>query len=293
MASEFKYAGNDFVPTLRHDTYPEINPLNVDLHGKTVVITGASKGIGRAIALSFAKSGVSGLVILARSDLASLENEILAVAEEASRSQPKVLRLAFDITDRTQVESAARQVESTFGGVDILVNNAGYLDSFDAFADTDPDDWWRTYEVNVKGVYLMARAFLPLVLKSNDKTIIACASIGAVSTQPGMSAYQSSKTAVVRLNDLLMVDYGEQGLLAYAIHPGGVWTDMAEKMPKHTHPLFVDTAELAGDFLVWLTRKRREWLAERYINVTWDVSELLMRKDEIVQNDLLKLRMRV
>ena len=211
------------------------------------------------MALSFARAGASSIAVLARSDAPSLEDELYQAAEEANRSPPNILRLAVDITNREQVDHAAREVESKFGFVDILVNNAGCLDSFQPLADTDPDEWWSTYEVNVKGLYFMNRSFLPLVLKSTEKTIVATASVGAVSTRPGISAYQCSKTAVVRLNDLLMAEYGCQGLLAYAIHPGGVWTDMARKMPKETHHMFIDTPELVGDVLVWLTNERREW----------------------------------
>jgi len=247
------------VSTLRHDTYSEIDPLKADLSGKNVLITGASKGIGRATALSFAKAGASGIVLLARSDLASLESEILETAKAANRSAPKVLRLAVDTTDRAQVEKAAKEVESSLGSIDILINNAGYLEENRPLVESDPDEWWYVYEVNVKGVYLVTRSFLPLMLKSKDKTVIVTSSIGAVTTRAGFSAYQSTKTTVLRLNDFLMAEYGSQGLLAYGIHPGGVMTKLAQNMPKELHGVLTDKPELAGDSLVWLTKERREW----------------------------------
>ncbi|KAK5191079.1 hypothetical protein LTR92_008798 [Exophiala xenobiotica] len=286
-------SGVNFVSTIRHDTYSEIDPLKADLSGKNVLITGASKGIGRATALSFAKAGASGIVLLARSDLSSLESEILEAAKEANRSAPKVLRLAADTTDRAQVEKAAKEVESSLGSIDILINNAGYLEENRPLVESDPDEWWYAYEVNVKGVYLVTRSFLPLVLKSKDKTTIVTSSVGAVTTRAGFSAYQSTKTTVLRLNDFLMAEFGSQGLLAYGIHPGGVMTKLAQNMPKEMHGLLSDKPELAGDSLVWLTKERREWLADRYISVNWDVSELLAKKEEILQKDLLKIRLRV
>ena len=251
--------GYDFVPTRRHDTYAQIDPLKADLSGKVVVITGASKGIGKATAISYAKAGASGIAILARSDLTSLEGELLEAAKQAGRAQPKIVRLTADITNRNEVEQAASEVAATFGQVDILINNAGTLEGFVPLAESDPDAWWWTFEVNVKGVYLTTRSFLPLVLKSQAKTVILISSIGAHLVAPGASSYQMTKLAILRLGSFLMVDYGQQGLLAYSIHPGGVPTELGLNMPKHMHAVLGDKAELAADALVFLTKERQEW----------------------------------
>ena len=212
--------GVNFVQTLHHDTYPTISPSHADLSGKVVVLTGASRGIGRATALSYAKAGVSGIVVLARSDLSSLKDELVAAAKDANRAEPRVLSLGVDATDRAAVAKAAEDVKSAFGRVDILINNAGYLEPAVPIENSDPEEWWRTWEVNVKGVYLMTKFFLPLLLESELKTAVAVSSIGAHLTAPGMSAYQTTKSAVLRLNDFLMAEYGEKGLIAFGIHPG-------------------------------------------------------------------------
>lgn len=248
-----------FVPTLHHDTYARIDPTQTDLSGRNVLITGASRGLGKAMAVSYAKAGVSGIAILARSDLSSVEGELVEAAKKAGHSPPKIVRLTADATDRAAVEKAAQQVATSFDSIDILINNAGYLETFKPMADTDPDEWWKVFEVNVKGVYLTTRSFLPLVLKSNEKTVVMVSSIGGVATRAGASAYQTTKTAVLRLNDFLMAEYGEQGLLAFGIHPGGVMTELAKTMPKELHGNLNDTAELAGDTIVFLTKERREW----------------------------------
>jgi NAD(P)-dependent dehydrogenase (short-subunit alcohol dehydrogenase family) len=182
-----------------------------------VAITGASKGIGRATALSFAKAGAGGIVLLARSrsDLSRLEDELVREAEP-----PQVLSLAVDVTDRAAVERAAATVKSRFGKVDVLINNAGYLEDWAPIADSDPEDWWKTWEVNVKGVYLVTKFFVPLLLQGALKTVVAVSSIGALVTTPGISAYQTTKAAVLRLNDCLMAEYGDKGLIAFGIHPG-------------------------------------------------------------------------
>ena len=249
----------NFVPTLHHDTYPAIDPLKADLSGKYVLITGASKGIGRVTALSFAKAGASGIAILARSDLSSLESELYDIAEKAGRSRPKVLSLTADQTNESQVAAAAEKVTSQFGRLDILINNAGYLETWKPIASSDVADWWKTFEVNVKGVYLMDRALIPLLLKGGDKTIIVVTSMGAHVVVPAGSAYQTTKLAVIRLNNFLVAEYGEQGLLAYAVHPGGVPTELAKGMPEFMHEVLQDTPELASDMIVWLVRERREW----------------------------------
>jgi hypothetical protein len=88
-----------------------------------------------------------------------------------------------------------------------------------------------------------------------------------------------------------MVEYGEQGLLAYNIHPGGIKTDVASRLPEYVKKLLVDSPEMASDAICWLTGERREWLAGRYVSCNWDVEELVGRKREIVEGDKLKMRM--
>jgi NAD(P)-dependent dehydrogenase (short-subunit alcohol dehydrogenase family) len=182
-----------------------------------VAITGASKGIGRATALSFAKAGAGGIVLLARSrsDLSRLEDELVREA-----NPPQILSLAVDVTDRAAVEKAAATVKSRFGKVDVLINNAGYLGDWAPIADSDPEDWWKTWEVNVKGVYLVTKFFVPLLLEGALKTVVAVSSIGAIVTTPRLSAYETTKAAMLKLNDYLMAGYGDKGLIAFGIHPG-------------------------------------------------------------------------
>ncbi|EIM87434.1 NAD-P-binding protein [Stereum hirsutum FP-91666 SS1] len=289
------HTGVSFTKTIHHDTYPFIDPLKSSGFHKShsVFITGASKGIGRQTAISFAQSGASKIAIGARSSLDSVESEILDAASKAGHPAPQVMKIQLDVLDKESVKRAAQQVDKAFGegGLDILVNNAAWLETFKPMGDADVDDWWYTWEMNVRGVFLMTHAFLPLLLKSKEKTILNLTSIGAHLTAPGASAYQSSKLAVIRLTEFMMVDYGAQGLLVYTIHPGGVPTDMGLRMPEEAHVVLIDTAALSGDSIAFLTRDRRQWLAGRYISCTWDMEELLEMKDEIVAGDKLKVRM--
>jgi NAD(P)-dependent dehydrogenase (short-subunit alcohol dehydrogenase family) len=287
--------GSDFTPTLHHDTYPAIDPASqAGLRGRHVFITGASRGIGRATALSFAKAGAGAIAIGARSDLQPLEREILAAAEAAHPGSrpPKVVRVPLDVAEPASVHSAALQLEQALDGrLDILINNAGYLESPLPLAESDPEEWWLAMTINLRGPYLVARAMLPWMLRGGDKTIINLSSIGAHRIRPGMSGYQISKLALLRLTEFLAVEYAGQGLLAYAIHPGGVMTELAGRMPAYTHPLLVDKPELAGDTLAFLAAERRDWLSGRYVSANWDMVEFLAKAEEITRGDLLKVRL--
>jgi hypothetical protein len=85
-------------------------------------------------------------------------------------------------------------------------------------------------------------------------------------------------------------EYSDQGVVTFAIHPGGVATELALNMPEALHALLVDKPELAGDSIAWLTQDRKEWLNGRYVSVNWDLPELVSKRDEIVEGDKLKMR---
>ena len=98
--------------------------------------------------------------------------------------------------------------------------------------------------------------------------------------RPGASGYQTSKLALLRLTEFLAAEYADQGLLAYAIHPGGVLTELGSRMPAHTHAILVDTPELAGDTLAFLATERRDWLSGRYISVNWDTRDIARLREQ-------------
>jgi NAD(P)-dependent dehydrogenase (short-subunit alcohol dehydrogenase family) len=250
--------------------------------------------VGKATAISYARAGASGIAIAARSSLEDVSKEMLAAAAKAGRKEPEIVTINLDVTDNKSVTAARDQVSKAFGDkLDILINNAGYLSTFHPIAETDPDEWWRDWEVNIKGVYLMTRAFIPMLSRSAAKTIINLTSIGALTLPPGASAYCPGKLAVLRFSEFIGVDHAKEKILAYSVHPGGVKTELALGMPEDMHSFLVDEVSLSGDTLVWLTRERREWLAGRYVTVTWDMEELEARKDEILKGDLLKVRLAV
>ncbi|KAF3061293.1 Oxidoreductase UcpA [Daldinia childiae] len=281
----------DVTSVVHNDTYPAIDSAKANLSGKAVLITGASKGLGRAISVSFAKAGASMIAIGARSDLSTTVSEIKAAAEKVGKPEPIILALKLDVADPKSVDDAAAQVKESFGRMDIVINNAGIFDVA-MILDTDPEKWWNIWRVNVMGPYNTARSFLPLLLEGSNKTIVTLSSVGAHLVGPGLSAYQPSKLAVLRLSEFISAEYGDKGIVAYCIHPGNIPTDMvADVLVPEIRDAFVETPELSADSLVYLTSERRDWLAGRYINVTWDLPELMEKKDEIVKGDKLKVRL--
>ena len=180
--------GPMFVPTQRHDTYPAIDPSKADLSGKVVLITGASKGIGKAAAISLAQAGVRGLVLLARSDLTPAKEA--ALSHKRPGRPLDVLAIPVDVANNAQVVSAVKQVEETFGRLDVVINNAGYIETSNFVADSDPEDWWTAWNVNMRGTYHVSRAVLPLLIKcGGDRTIINVSSSTSSIFVPGSSAY--------------------------------------------------------------------------------------------------------
>ncbi|KAK7752548.1 hypothetical protein SLS62_005516 [Diatrype stigma] len=283
-----------FVATYHTDTYDLISPAHVDLSGKSVLVTGASKGIGRQIALRFARAGCSQIAVAARSgsSLAEVEKAIVAAAAEAGRPKPQILAAQADLTVEADVASIASRINAEFGGkLDVLVNNAGRADTFQPITASEPDDFWSAWETNMKSTYLVTRALIPALLKSPTRALINVSSAGANMLTSGAYGYQTTKFALCRFNEFMAREYQSEGLIAIAVHPGDVLTDMTLGVPEQYKNLFVDKPELAGDALVWLSKERREWLNGRFVSVNWDAGQLEAKRDEIVERDLLKFRL--
>lgn len=287
--------GIDFTPTTHHDTYDYIRPEQFDLKGRAVFITGASRGCGKAAAIAYARAGASYIALAARSGMEEVEKELQAAAKEAGRAAPNVLCLRVDVTSEKSVADAAQKVESAFSRLDIIINNAGYLEKFVPIHETEADDWWKVWEVNIKGPYLITRALLPLMFKTEDSllTVLNVSSNGAHALLGGASGYQSGKLALLRFGEFLASDYSDKGLISFGIHPGGVMTDLAKALPEAIHGFLTDQPQLSGDTMVWLTAQRREWLNGRFISCNWDMKEFLDKRSRIEEGDLLKVRMDV
>lgn len=180
--------------------------------------------------------GASHIGLGVRRELSDLVDLVKAAATEGGHPEPTVTTLIIDLDKRDSITSAAEQLEREWGRLDVLISNAAYLPPWVPILEGDEADYWHAWEINVRGTYWLAKAFLPLLLKcGGDKTFVGISSMGAHIVTPGASSYQTTKFAVCRFVEFLMADYGSQGLVAYAMHPASMLTDIASNIPSHLH----------------------------------------------------------
>ncbi|KAI4927830.1 hypothetical protein J4E85_006342 [Alternaria conjuncta] len=290
LPKDFYVTSMQFTKNAHQDAYPAIDPSIPEhsLAGKVAVITGASRGIGAmAMVPAFVKAGVKGVVLLA-----SNAEKLAATEKSVREANPNIetLTYALDISDTKGVEAAFEAIRQKFGHADVLVNAAGAMTGDGPkLHDTDPDQWWRNFEINGKGNYLLIRSFLRL-LPSPDTpaTIVNVSSWQAFFTVPPLGAYFMSKFILDALATYVAAEY--PNVTAVSMHPGLVATDM---LREPFRSLFnQDSPELVGGTAVWLCQEKAKFLSGRFIAANWDVEDLLSRKEEIVKNDLLKLTLK-
>lgn len=176
-----------------------------------MLITGANGGVGRAVVQSYARAGASHIGLGVRRDVNDVIDAVKAAAAEGGHPEPTVTVLHIDLEDRASLAAAAEQLDSEWGRLDIVISNAGYLPAYAPILEGNEADYWRTWEINIRGTYWTAKAFVPLLLRcGGDKTFVAISSLGAHILTPGASAYQTTKFAVVRFAEFLQQDYGDQ-----------------------------------------------------------------------------------
>jgi NAD(P)-dependent dehydrogenase (short-subunit alcohol dehydrogenase family) len=183
---------------------------------RVTIITGASQGIGRVIARTFAAEGDA--VVLAARNAANLDR----VAGEVEQAGGVPLVVETDVTDLASVESMAAQATAEFGGIDVVVANSGIGGPSGRLWELDPAEWDATFAVNVKGVFLTARATIPTMIERGKGSIIVIGSISGKRPLFGRSAYTSTKAALVGLTRTLALEVGSHGIRVNLISPGFV-----------------------------------------------------------------------
>jgi NAD(P)-dependent dehydrogenase (short-subunit alcohol dehydrogenase family) len=187
--------------------------------GRAAFVSGGSSGIGRAVALLLASEGASVAVSGPGQD------EAQAVADSLTAAGAKAIAVAADVRDAPAVAAAVDEAARTFGGLDILVTSAG-VQRYGTVADTDEKTWDEVFAVNVKGVYLTARAALPYLRRSGAGAIVVVSSVQAHATQSGVAAYTASKGALNALTRSMAIDEASHGVRVNAVCPGSVDTPM-------------------------------------------------------------------
>ncbi|KAJ4352064.1 uncharacterized protein N0V89_007410 [Didymosphaeria variabile] len=280
-----------FTKTFHSSVYGKINPENAALSasGKVVLVTGGGRGIGKAIVIAFARAGARAIVIMGRNaaTLQAAETEVSGIAQATGHSTV-VRSFTADVADTEAVLGVFKAVSDEFKHVDIVVNNAAglHLATLEA---TSIDDYWKTFEINVKGTLNVMQASLKLGFDrdgASPATFINVSTVGLMMpTFPTWSNYAATKLAGFSMTQYLAAESGGK-VRAFSIHPGRVGTDMAK---DNNIPTF-EEPELPGAFCVWLAAtKEADFLQDRLIACNWDVDELLQMREEIEEKGLLKM----
>ena len=194
-----------------------------DLKNKNALITGAGKGIGKAIAIALAKEGVN-VILMART-----QSDLDEVAKEVTALGVKSLTLIADVADINSVNTAVEKALSEFKTIDILINNAG-IAAFGKFLDLEPSAWENIIKVNLMGTYYVTRSVLPNMIERQTGDIINISSTAGLNGNAMTSAYSASKFAVLGLTDSLMQEVRKHNIRVTALTPSTVATNMAKEL---------------------------------------------------------------
>jgi len=246
--------------------------------GQVAFVTGAGRGIGRAIASAFGRAGAD-LALLARS-----KSDLNQVAQELSREGINCLHLSADVSNHHAVTRAVRAVLSRFGRIDILVSAAGVYGPIGPLVDNPMDDWVRALEINLFGTVYCLRAVLPHMLARGSGVVIHLSGGGAVSPFPRFSAYGTSKAAVARLTETVAEEVRAHGVRINAIAPGAINTGLLDQVLAAGEAAGVEfyaksleqkrnggtSPELAAELALFLASPAAAGITGRLISAVWD-----------------------
>lgn len=270
------------------------------LEGKVSLITGGSRGIGKAIALAFAKEG-SDLVLTSRT-----ESELKAARLELKNISPaKVEAFRADVSQPKEVEDLVDFTLGKFSTIDVLVNCAGILGPVGLVTDVSSEKWIEAININLYGTFLCIQAVLPTMIKHNKGKIINFSGGGAVSPRPRFSAYSASKAAVVRLTETLAEEVNEYSIDINAIAPGAVNTRLLDQVLEVGKAAGKDALaksikqkqeggtppERAAELAVFLASPHSDKLTGRLISAVWDNwREIPHHLQDIISSDIYAMR---
>ncbi|EFR04904.1 NADP(+)-dependent dehydrogenase [Nannizzia gypsea CBS 118893] len=267
-------------------TYAGINPTQPGLStaGKVVLITGASGGIGRATASSFAASGPRALILLGRRTDALTETTAIV---HNNHAEVTIQTHEAELCNASSVRDIMNKVAAEFGGIDILIHCAGALAPVVPLLEADPATFLDGYKTTVVGSLVTAQAVVlanKSVSPNEDKpvTFVNLTTAGILFPPfTGMGAYVSSKMAAVKVLQSFAVENPQVRL--HNVHPGFLQTAMSAKLSESIKlPFAFDEISLPADFLVWIVSPEAEFLKNKIVFSCWDVDELKARKNEIV-----------
>ncbi len=231
----------------------------MELKNAIAIITGASKGIGRAIALTLSKEGVNIV-------LASRNPELLSMTQkDITESGGKAISIPTDVTSENSVQNLIFETQKRFGRIDILINNAG-VGVFSNVVDLKLEEYESMMNVNVKGVFLCSRAVLPGMMKQRRGEIINIASLAGKNSFAGGSVYSATKWGLIGFARSLMLEVREYNIRVVTISPGSVNTGFSSK--ERDEPQIIQPEDVAETVLFALTMPNRVNVSEIDIRPT-------------------------
>jgi|SRR5690625_5179732 len=196
---------------------------------KTCLITGASKGIGRAIAIELSNQEDVGTLLLLSRDQKKLEE-----TKELMNPNKQIEVFPIDLSNLEEAENSIRQIGSDFKQIDLLINNAGYVDP-QSLLETTIENWENTFRTNVTATFIVTREVVKYMKKTGGK-ILNISSTAGMSSRPGWLAYAASKAAVISMSNTLSDELQEYGIKVYCISPGRCATDLRRVLAPDEDP---------------------------------------------------------
>lgn len=196
------------------------------LEGKTLLITGASRGIGRAIAIKFASEGAN----IAMTNIVE-DDEFCNVSDECEKLGAKVKRYVSDVADFEASQELSDKVMKDFGSIDVLINNAGITRDTLLMRMTE-EQWDQVMQINLKGAFNLTKAVLRPMMKQRNGSIINMSSVVGVSGNAGQSNYSASKAGMIGFTKSVAREIGSRNIRCNAIAPGFIITEMTDKLPE-------------------------------------------------------------
>lgn len=196
------------------------------LQGRVAIVTGASRGIGRAVALALATEGAKVVVNYARSSTAA-EEVVKAITEAGGDA----IALQADVSKAEEVDNLIAQTLDKFGRIDILVNNAG-ITRDTLLLRMKPEDWQAVIDLNLTGVFLCTRAVSKTMIKQRSGRIINIASVAGQMGNPGQANYSAAKAGAIGFTKTVAKELASRGVTVNAVAPGFIETDMTSKLPN-------------------------------------------------------------
>jgi 3-oxoacyl-[acyl-carrier protein] reductase len=274
------------------------------LAGQVAFVTGGGRGIGRAVAETYAAEGAA-VAVMART-AEQVEETVAAITDAGGRA----LSVTGDVSNRQDVERAVTETQQQLGPISLLVSNAGISGPFGPVWEVEPDWWWQTMEIHLRGAFLCARSVLPGMIARGGGRIITVASRAAEQVRPNASAYALAKAAQIRLTEHIAADGRAHGIHAFVIHPGFIFTQLGvgasaredtrqwapefhrQLLDLEQHPERGTPMEAVTRLCLFLASGQGDGLSGRYISVDDDVEELARRAERIQEDNLYILRMR-